>query len=170
MNELQTWLKQTANYTLPRWNNLPDLALYKDQLITLVEQYVKPVWIGEAPIVTQSMVNNYVKNGMMPAPIKKRYHREQLAYLIVITFLKQVMSMDEIKRGIESETIALKSVESAYNIFCDKQEAALQNLSTNKAPVPEDTELLSSLVIDLVTRTFATKLMTRKILTIGNND
>lgn len=170
MDELDAWLKEVAKYHLPRWSELPDLALYKDQLLTLVEQYVSPVWIGDAPVVTSSMVNNYVKNKMMPAPDKKRYHREQLAYLIVITFLKQVMSMDEIKTGIESETIQLKGVEQSYDTFCAKQENALKNLSSTNDEYSIDNKSLSNLVIDMVTRTFATKLMTRKILTIGDSD
>lgn len=170
MDELDNWLKEMSEFKLPRYANLPDLELYRDQLLSLVQQYVSPVWIGDNPIVTTSMVNNYVKNGMMPAPVKKRYQRDQVAYLIVITFLKQVMSMDEIKKGIQSETIALKSVESAYDTFCDKQEAALKNLSDFSEKTPSDTSSLSSLVIDMVTRTFATKLMTRKILTIGDSD
>jgi hypothetical protein len=36
----------------------------------------------------------------MPKPIKKRYERTHLADLIVITILKQVMLITEVKEGI----------------------------------------------------------------------
>jgi Domain of unknown function (DUF1836). len=50
------------------------------------------------------MVNNYVKNGLLPHPEKKRYTREHLAYLIAITFLKQVVSINDIEEGLAVQT------------------------------------------------------------------
>lgn len=168
MNELDDWLNEISTYKLPRWEELPELELYRDQLLTLVDRYLRPIWIDDTPVVTASMVNNYVKNDMMPAPVKKHYRKSQLAYLIVITFLKQVVSMDEIKAGIQSETIQLHSVEHAYNTFCEKQEAAISNLSNSQPRKIAPTDSMSDLLIEMVTRTFATKLITRKILSIEN--
>ena len=37
-------------------------------------------------IVTHSMINNYVKLGIMPAQIRKKYSREHIAYLIIIFY------------------------------------------------------------------------------------
>ena len=37
------------------------------------------------------MINNYVKVGLVPAPVKKQYGREQIARLIAICIFKQVL-------------------------------------------------------------------------------
>ena len=42
------------------------------------------------------MVNNYVKKKVMPAPFKKRYRRQHIAYLLMIYIAKNVIALDEI--------------------------------------------------------------------------
>lgn len=72
-----------------------------DQVRTLVDRYLSPVIQGEKhPLLTSSMVNNYVKLGLIPAPVKKRYNKEHVAFLLAITTLKQVLTIPEIKEGI----------------------------------------------------------------------
>ena len=70
------------------------------------------------------MINNYVKNQLIEAPIKKKYSKSQCAKIFVICILKQVYSMNEISKLID---IALKSsnIENAYNSFCTQFEQAL---------------------------------------------
>lgn len=62
------------------------------------------------------MINNYVKNGHLDKPIKKKYNRRQLARLIVITCLKNVFSIQEISKTINSLTVE-ESSETMYNNF-----------------------------------------------------
>ena len=79
---------------LPRWEELPDFGLYMDQVIVLTENALRGVLpVGE---LTKSMVNNYVKVGLIPRPVGKKYDREHLAMLLMICILKQAMSMEEI--------------------------------------------------------------------------
>ena len=70
------------------------------------------------------MVNNYVKHGLIPAPVKKRYNQKHLAFLIAITLLKQVLTLPEIKQGIlfQGATVGIRE---AYNLFCQEQERAI---------------------------------------------
>lgn len=37
---LQDWGQQLENVHLPRWHELPDIELYMDQVITLIEKYL----------------------------------------------------------------------------------------------------------------------------------
>ena len=60
---------------LPQWKELPDLALYMDQVVSLGNRYLEPIISGP---ITASMVNSYVKKGLMPKPIKKNIHRNTL--------------------------------------------------------------------------------------------
>ena len=66
---------------LPQWETLPDIGLYMDQVITLMERTFAPFLPGAE--ITKSMVNNYVKVELIPRPIGKKYDREHLALLLV---------------------------------------------------------------------------------------
>ena len=82
---------------IPRWNELPEIDLYLDQVVNYLEKYLDQYnVIREEKIITKTMINNYVKLGIMPAPEKKKYSREHIAYLIVICVLKQVYSISDI--------------------------------------------------------------------------
>ena len=62
------------------------------------------------------MINNYVKHGMMPAPVKKKYSREHVAYLIIICSLKQALPISDIKELIERR-VKRTSIEETLNYF-----------------------------------------------------
>lgn len=172
MDELQEWLDKLENYRLPRFEDLPELDLYRDQLLTLVDKYIGPIWLEDGPVVTTSMVNNYVKNGLLPHPIKKRYTREHLAYLIAITFLKQVVSINEIQAGLEIQTNLNGGIAKAFDFFCDKQELALKMLNHREEGqiLSEKNQSSAYLMVEMATMSFATKLITKKILMIESNN
>ena len=121
---LLDWCQELVNTHLPRWNELPDIELYMDQVITIIERYLA-VFSADShdKIITAAMINNYVKLGIIPKPEKKRYGRIHLAYLLVITILKQVITITEIKDGIFLQS-RLHGEKQAYNDFCEAQEQA----------------------------------------------
>ena len=82
-------MKKIDNFHIPRWQELPTLDIYLDQLVTYLEKYLSP-YIGseESPVITKTMINNYVKQQVIPAPIKKKYRKDHIAYLFVICILK----------------------------------------------------------------------------------
>ena len=82
---------------IPRWNELPEIDLYLDQVVNYLEKYLAQYSVNkEDKIITKTMINNYVKQGIMPAPEKKKYSRAHIAYLMVICVLKQVYSISDI--------------------------------------------------------------------------
>lgn len=116
---------------IPRWNELPNVDLYLDQIVTFINSSLE-LCIGldievekDNQILTKTMINNYVKNSLIEAPIKKKYSKNQCAKLFVICILKQVYSMNEISKLID---IAIKSsdIEVAYNSFCTQFEQTLK--------------------------------------------
>ena len=54
--------------------------------------------------VTNSMVNNYVKQKVMPLPVKKKYQKTHIAMLIVLSLLKTAFSLDEINQYFQNYT------------------------------------------------------------------
>ena len=79
---LQEHLQIQSEKTLPKWEELPDIELYMDQVIALTNRYLGNR--TKEKMLTSSMVNNYVKMKVMRAPVKKKYTRVHLIYLIVI--------------------------------------------------------------------------------------
>lgn len=95
--EFITWLAQLRQATLPTFESLPDLPLYMDQVVTQVNRYLVPLTL---PPITKTMINSYVKQGIIDKPVKKKYTQEHLAELLVVSLTKQVFALEDIKQGI----------------------------------------------------------------------
>ena len=108
------WLEGLGKFDLPDWDSLPQLDLYMDQVILLLNRYLAPMG-GEEKNVTASIINNYVRMRVMPPPVKKRYSRMHLAYLIIICTLKQSLSISCIQRMLPQE----HSEEDARALYTD---------------------------------------------------
>lgn len=88
----------------PKWSELLTIDLYLDQVLLYVNQLDSSSIVDDDKGLTAAMINNYVKNGHLDKPIKKKYSRRQLARLIVITCLKNVFAIQEISKTISSLT------------------------------------------------------------------
>ncbi len=88
----------------PKWSELPTIDLYLDQVLLYVNQLDSSSIVDDEKGLTAAMINNYVKNGHLDKPIKKKYSRRQLARLIVITCLKNVFAIQEVSKTISSLT------------------------------------------------------------------
>ena len=172
--QLIDWGKEIETATLPRWKELPDIELYMDQVISLVGKYLTPILPKqEQALLTKSMVNNYVKLELIPAPVKKKYSRVHLAFLIAITLLKQVLTIPEIKTGIVYQG-RVSGTHEAYNIFCHELEKALnvvgkqvQGISTpglfSKQISPE------YFIVTAATSSLAAKLLAQKNIELAES-
>ena len=114
---------------IPRWNELPNIDLFLEQVVILINNTLKPyIFFGEQnkeenELLTKTMINNYVKHGIIEPPVKKQYSKSQVAKLFAICVLKQVYSMEDIKKLL---TMALKSeIQISYDKFCNLFEEAL---------------------------------------------
>lgn len=109
----------------PRWSELPDLGLYMDQVLIVVEGALRPLFPRDPVVLTSTMVNNYVKQQVLTPSEKKKYRREHLATLITITVLKRVLSVAEIKFVLERLAQA-GDPEGGYDRFCTQLERRLR--------------------------------------------
>lgn len=118
VERLAMWLAGLEKFDLPDWEGLPELDLYMDQVILLLNRYLSPM-AGEEKYVTASIINNYVRMKVMPPPVKKRYARIHLAYLIIICTLKQSLSISCIRRMLPPEH-GEEEVRALYTDFVRK--------------------------------------------------
>ncbi len=112
MNAL--FAEKVRDFRLPRYHELPNMGLYLEQITKYINGLITPLG---CPEITSSMVSNYVKKGVIAPPKKKQYDREQIAYLIVISFLKSVLSLENISQLFTMQKLTYKS-ETAFDYFC----------------------------------------------------
>ncbi len=100
--KLRRWERYLSEYRLPSWEEIPDFGLYMDQVVTLLKTYLDymPPELKEEQIITPAAINNYVRKKIMPEPIKKKYYRTHIAYLIMVCSMKQSLSIPTLKTMI----------------------------------------------------------------------
>lgn len=168
--ELYEYSKRMSQVKLILWDDLPNFAIYSDQMLNIVTDELSFMQIGDEKLITKSMVNNYVKWGMMPKPIKKKYEKIHIAYVIVITILKQVLSISKIKEGIQLQIAIQGSESSAYDSFCQAFEESMQKvflpiLERQDPYILEEREIENNkLAISSITMALSNKLLTEKII------
>ena len=106
---------------LPRYQEIPNVGLYLEQTVKYINECLSPL-TEEA--ITSSMVSNYVKRDLVANPQKKQYSREQVAYLIFIAVVKNVLTMDEIRLIISLQKRTY-TAQRAYDYFCSELENVL---------------------------------------------
>ena len=107
-----------SNFSYPKWEDIPNIDLYLDQVLLYVNQVCAPVSPDKDKGLTASMVNNYVKHGYLTKPDKKKYQRKQIARLIAITTLKSVFSIQEIAQTLNTLQSQASS-DQLYDAFVD---------------------------------------------------
>lgn len=70
---------------------------------------------------TKTMIQNYVRVGVLEPPDGRVYHAGHLKTLVLIEYLKQVYSLDEIKSLFETIDIS-----ESYEIFLEMYDASLR--------------------------------------------
>ena len=121
-HKLRRWDKFITDYHLPEWDTIPDFGLYMDQVIVLLEQYLSfiPSPAGtKEHFVTSSTINNYVRLKIMPAPVKRKYHRVHIAYLIMILTMKQSLSISDVQKVIPPDS-SVEEVRAVYENYSEK--------------------------------------------------
>ena len=108
-------------FRLPRYAEIPTVGLYLEQTIKYINAYLAPLGCLE---LTGSMVSNYVKKGLIPAPVKKQYYPEQISYLFFVALAKNLTSMENIDLliSVQRETYTLPV---AYDYMCGELENML---------------------------------------------
>lgn len=117
---------------LPLWEDLPAFKIYLDQLLDLSKHYIEPI-TGDK--LTKTMMHNYTKASIIVKPVDKRYQRIQLAGAIVVSLLKPIFSLDQIKAGLMLE-LHNDSPKIAYNRFAKLYNELIVAVANNQDLLP----------------------------------
>lgn len=175
--KLRKWGRVFGTISLPTWDELPAIDLYMDQVISLLLQYLSffPAELGGEAFITKSTVNNYVRLKVIPAPVKKRYTRIHLAYLIIICCLKNTLNISYIQK-MAPVSLNEDEVRKLYNDFVSQFQissrafiAQIENAAAQVLDPEDDSETsVNALVSATALNASLAKLLTEKLLNIQN--
>lgn len=161
LERYEQWLKDIETLHLPRYEELSDIPLYLDQILEYINDGFATLFAFDEVILTQAMINNYVKQKAMPAPNKKRYDKDHMVYIIAITILKQIMNIQYISKGVD-EVLANYGFEKGYNMFIDYVEESmrftLSEIYGKRHQFKENQEGIMAIPLKAATLAFAGKL------------
>ncbi len=161
MKELEELRQRMRTERPTAWEQLPDLALYMDQLISYMPRQLIRFEGGDA--LTSAMVNNYIKDNLLPRAEGKRYGREHLAWLTAICALKSVISMREMATLFAGLGETELSVPERYDFFLQQLDRSLDKVAKPIDPNVEQ-EGLASLALGLALDSYASKLACQRVL------
>ncbi len=142
------------------WDALPDIALYMDQVVSYLPR--QQIRFDDREAMTSAMVNNYIKDGLLPRAEGKRYNRTHLAYLTAIGDLKQVLSVKDMATLIPAGNQD-RSPEVVYAAFLEELDTALRDTAA-KLPEDMDKKALPRLALALALRSYADRLACQRII------
>ncbi len=178
--ELLKWEVFLHEHTLPHWEDIPDFGLYMEQVIVLLTGYLDfaPHNATEEQFITAATINNYVRKKLIPEPIKKKYYRVHIAYLIVICLIKYSLSIPNLHDLLQAEP-AKKDFRSVYEAYVQFHQAAMNFFVDHVHPAAADvldskatSELGTGDVFELIAVSAIigcySKLLTEKLLFLKN--
>ena len=91
---------QNPDYIRP--HDIPNIDLYMDQVTTFMDEHLETTKrFEDDKLLTKTMINNYTKNHLLPNPDKKKYTRGHMYLLVFIYYLKNFLSISDVKRIVE---------------------------------------------------------------------
>lgn len=158
------WASALEEYSATEWDRLPEIYLYMDQVMTYMEKQLSLFERKDNPLLTSSMINNYVKDGVLPRPESKKYSREHLAMLTVICMLKQVLSIQDVS-WLTKTLLKDASQNEMYDRFRTAQSSALKEVCERvEAAAPQGEAELTRLAIELSVEANARRTVAERIL------
>lgn len=158
------------HFHMPRYDELPNVELYRDQVIEYIVQVLCPLSsCSDGPWLTPSMVNNYVKQRLVPAPVKKLYGREQIARLLTICIFKQFLPIDAIARLFRIQKVTYP-IDVAFDYVSAEINNAVDSAFSRHDGMRRDTASLvtrESLLVRSAAAAFASKVFLMSYLTFA---
>lgn len=95
---LATLQKKLKSIDYIKTEDIPNIGLYMDQVTTFMDEQLEACKRhDEDKILTKTMINNYAKNNLLPAPEKKKYSKEHVLTLLFIYYFKNLLSISDIQ-------------------------------------------------------------------------
>lgn len=137
MNELLKLIEDVSAISFVDPRDIPKIDLYMDQVTTFFEGELKDARRrDDEKTMTGTMINNYVKAGVIPKPNGRKYTRSHMISLTYVFILKHILSIQDIKNTLSvlDESGTLNNgveMEEFYNIYLNLMETIQEEYKDN---------------------------------------
>lgn len=103
-NLIDSMMASLSRCSFIKSNEIPDIDLYMDQVTTFLDDRLKASTRDknvDEKVMTKTMINNYAKNEVIPAPDKKKYSKDHMLLLIFIFYYKSFLQINDIKELLD---------------------------------------------------------------------
>ncbi len=149
-----------------KWEELPDIQLYMDQIVSYLQR--QHIGLSEGEELTSSMVNNYVKKGLLPRANGKRYEKEHIAYLTMICLFKQVLTVPETDDLLKLMLAgrAIEDVYEQYRLLVEEKFDEMTELLNKECSREERAQLALALAVN----SYASKLLCENLIATDKSE
>lgn len=124
--DLKKYLEAVASFTLPQYKELPSVELYMEQVLKYINSTLDSLTFDQENMLTSFMVNNYVKAKMIDLPVKKKYSKDQIGYLMAICLMKSTISMADMSLLLELDSCVSVDKGRLYAFWASMESSILQ--------------------------------------------
>lgn len=143
------------------WDNLPDIDLYMDQLISYMPR--QQLISSRENKITPAMVNNYIKANLLKRANGKRYSKSHLAELSIISFLKQIVTVKD--AALVFNELPSDDIRRNYESYLQNLDTELKSVSEQLPDTLDDREI-AEMVMQLAIVSYANKLTCLRLIDI----
>lgn len=158
MDKIKEVIEKMIGQTALSYERLPDIDLYMDQVIEYLSR--QSLSSRENDKISSAMINNYIKDGLLPRANDKKYSRDHLAYLLMISRLKQTLSVKDTGILLKAET-ENKEVSEYFDGF---QALVSETAQAFERSLPEDEEGLSRVAMQLAVTGYVNRIVCELIM------
>ena len=139
-DDLIDYLGTINGYDLPKFSEIPE-NIKMEETINYLNEALAPFYNDDNNLVTNYMINNYVKAKIISSPVDKLYTREQIGYILFISLLKNITSLKNIASLFSFDKSYEGSKEELYD-FCKELEE--DSFSKTSETIKEEIEKIHS--------------------------
>ncbi len=158
---MENFIQELKSCRPVEWKLLPDFGIYMDQLLAYMTRQLVDFSSGEK--LTSAMINNYIKDGLMPRAEGKRYSGSHIAYLTAICVLKQAMTVKD--AGVLLRETVKDDIGSFYEKFRGLLDAELSR-AAEEIPTEATREELADYVLSLGISAYTTQLVCKELISV----
>jgi hypothetical protein len=158
MDELNAVSKRLAELIPASSDSMPAIELYMDQVLEYIGQ--NPVSFSAEDKLTSAMINNYIKDGLIPRANGKKYNKKHFASLMIVARLKQVLSVKYI-----GKLLRVREAESGEGDYYEAFRATMQSVCADAAvALSKDTAALSAAALHFAVDSYVKKVISEYII------
>lgn len=125
-NFLSSFITNISNGNDIKLSSIPDIELYMDQVTTFIDGRLSHLKRDKSDkLLTKTMINNYTKSKILLPSKNKKYNKQHMILLILIYYLKQILSISDINSLFEplfkhmSDSDKPEILDDLYSAFLD---------------------------------------------------